>query len=278
MICGAGGFFCAGMDLKAFAAGERPHAGGRGFAGITERPPSKPLIAAVEGFAVAGGFEIALACDLIVAARGARLGLPEVKRALVAAAGGLLRLPARIPHHVAMELALTGDPIVAERAHALGLVNRLTDPGEALAGRARSGGSDHPQRPAGAGGDQAHPGRGARLAGGRGVGAPGRARRPGVRLRRRARGRRGLRREARARLARPLTAAEGWRRTRPLLAQTVASSERAPPRSRCSHRYTPCHVPSASRPSRTGRVSDGPSSDALMCAGMSSGPSTVWVQ
>ena len=134
VICGAGGVFCAGMDLKAFAAGERPHAGGRGFAGIAERPPSKPLIAAVEGFAVAGGFEIALACDLIVAARGARLGLPEVKRALVAAAGGLLRLPARIPHHVAMELALTGDPIVAERAHALGLVNRLTDPGEALAG------------------------------------------------------------------------------------------------------------------------------------------------
>jgi enoyl-CoA hydratase len=134
VICGAGGVFCAGMDLNAFAAGERPHAGGRGFAGITERPPAKPLVAAVEGFAVAGGFEIALACDLIVAGRGARLGLPEVKRALVAAAGGLLRLPARVPHHVAMELALTGDPIVAERAHALGLVNRLTEPGEALAG------------------------------------------------------------------------------------------------------------------------------------------------
>ncbi|HTE63835.1 MAG TPA: crotonase/enoyl-CoA hydratase family protein, partial [Solirubrobacteraceae bacterium] len=133
IVTGAGGYFSAGMDLKAFAAGERPHAGGRGFAGIVERPPAKPLIAAIEGFALAGGFEIALACDLIVAARDARLGIPEVKRSLVAAGGGLLRLPARIPYHVAMELALTGDPIGVERAHGLGLVNRVAEPGAALA-------------------------------------------------------------------------------------------------------------------------------------------------
>jgi enoyl-CoA hydratase len=132
VITGAGGYFSAGMDLKAFAAGERPHAGGRGFAGIVERPPAKPLIAAIEGFALAGGFEIALACDLLVAARGARLGIPEVKRSLVAAGGALLRLPARIPYHVATELALTGDPITAERAHGLGLVNRVAEPGAAL--------------------------------------------------------------------------------------------------------------------------------------------------
>jgi enoyl-CoA hydratase len=133
VITGAGGYFSAGMDLKAFAAGQPSHAGGRGFAGIVERPPATPLIAAVEGFAVAGGFEIALACDLIVAARGARLGIPEVKRSLVASGGALLRLPRRIPYHVAMELALTGDPISAERGHELGLVNRLAEPGGALA-------------------------------------------------------------------------------------------------------------------------------------------------
>jgi len=133
ILTGAGGFFSAGMDLKAFAAGERPWAGDRGFAGITQRPPRKPLIAAVEGFALAGGCEIALSCDLIVAARGARLGIPEVKRGLVAAAGALIRLPKRIPYHLAMELALTGDPITAERAHQIGLVNRLAEPGEAVA-------------------------------------------------------------------------------------------------------------------------------------------------
>ncbi len=132
VLTGAGGYFSAGMDLKAFAAGERVHVAGRGFAGIVERPPDTPLIAAVEGFAVAGGLEVALACDLIVAARGARLGIPEVKRSLVASGGALLRLPHRIPYHVAMELALTGDPIDAERAAALGLVNRLAEPGGAL--------------------------------------------------------------------------------------------------------------------------------------------------
>ena len=132
VITGAGKGFCAGMDLKAFVTGERPFIEGRGFAGITQRAADKPLIAAIEGFAVAGGLEVALACDLIVASRGARLGIPEVKRSLVAAGGGLLRLPRSLPRNVAMELALTGDPIEAERAYELGLVNRLTDPGEAL--------------------------------------------------------------------------------------------------------------------------------------------------
>ena len=132
ILTGAGKGFCAGMDLKAFVAGESPYAGDRGFAGITQRASAKPLIAAVEGFAVAGGLEVALACDLIVAARGARLGIPEVKRSLVAAGGALLRLPRALPRNVAMELALTGDPFDAERGYELGLVNRLADPGQAL--------------------------------------------------------------------------------------------------------------------------------------------------
>jgi len=132
VLTGAGKGFCAGMDLKAFLAGERPSVPGRGFGGIVERPPAKPVVAAVEGFAVAGGFEIALACDLIVAARDARFGLPEVRRGLLAGGGGLLRLPARIPYNVAMEWALTGELVTAEQAHAVGLVNRLTDPGAAL--------------------------------------------------------------------------------------------------------------------------------------------------
>ena len=132
ILTGAGGGFCAGMDLKAFVTGERPWVGDRGFAGLVQRASAKPLIAAVEGFAVAGGLEIALACDLIVAARGAKLGIPEVKRSLVAAGGALLRLPQRIPYHVAMEMALTGDPISAERGHEFGLVNRLADDGQAL--------------------------------------------------------------------------------------------------------------------------------------------------
>jgi enoyl-CoA hydratase len=132
VLTGAGKGFCSGMDLKAFVSGERPHVEGRGFAGIVERPAEKPLIAAIEGFAVAGGLEIALACDMIVAARGARLGVPEVKRSLVAAGGALLRLPKVLPRTIAMELALTGDPIEAERAAELGLVNHLTEPGEAV--------------------------------------------------------------------------------------------------------------------------------------------------
>jgi enoyl-CoA hydratase len=134
VITGAGKGLSSGMDLKAFVTGERPYAGDRGFAGIVQRPATKPLIAAVEGFAVAGGLEIALACDMIVAGRGARLGVPEVKRSLVAAGGALLRLPRNLPRNLAMELALTGDPIDAERAYELGLVNRLTEPGGALQG------------------------------------------------------------------------------------------------------------------------------------------------
>jgi len=132
VITGTGKGFSAGMDLKGFAAGEFPIAGDRGFGGIAQRSARKPLIAAVEGFALAGGLEVALACDLIVAARGARLGIPEVKRSLVAAAGALLRLPQTLPRTIAMELALTGEPMPAERAYELGLVNRLTEPGEAL--------------------------------------------------------------------------------------------------------------------------------------------------
>jgi enoyl-CoA hydratase len=132
VLTGSGKGFSAGMDLKAFVAGERPYVGDRGFAGIVQRPPAKPLIAAIEGFAVAGGLEVALACDLIVAARGAKLGIPEVKRSLVAAGGALLRLPRALPRPVAMELALTGDPITAERGYELGLVNRLAEPGAAL--------------------------------------------------------------------------------------------------------------------------------------------------
>ena len=132
VLTGAGKGFSSGMDLKAFVAGESPYAGDRGFAGITRRAARKPLIAAIEGFAVAGGLEVALSCDLIVAARDARLGIPEAKRSLVAAGGALIRLPRRIPYHVAMELALTGDPIDGERAHALGLVNRVAEPGGAV--------------------------------------------------------------------------------------------------------------------------------------------------
>ncbi|MBK5218393.1 MAG: crotonase/enoyl-CoA hydratase family protein [Thermoleophilia bacterium] len=133
VITGAGGGFSAGMDLKALAAtGERPVAPGRGPFGLCARPPDKPLIAAVEGTAFGGGFEIALACDCVVAARDSLFALPEVKRGLVAAAGGVLRLPARIPRNVALEMAITGEPIGAARAYELGLVNRLTAPGGAL--------------------------------------------------------------------------------------------------------------------------------------------------
>jgi enoyl-CoA hydratase len=132
ILTGSGKGFSAGMDLKAFVAGESAWVGDRGFAGIVQRASRKPLIAAIEGFAVAGGLEVALACDLIVAAKGAKLGVPEVKRSLVAAGGALLRLPQRLPYGVAMELALTGDPITAERGYELGLVNRLAEPGGAV--------------------------------------------------------------------------------------------------------------------------------------------------
>jgi enoyl-CoA hydratase len=132
VLTGAGGFFCAGMDLGAFVKGESAWYGDRGFAGITQRASRKPLIAAIEGFAVAGGMEIALSCDLIVAAQGAKMGIPEAKRSLVAAGGALLRMPRRMPYHVVMELALTGDTLPAERFHDFGLVNRIAEPGSAV--------------------------------------------------------------------------------------------------------------------------------------------------
>lgn len=132
VITGAGGTFCAGMDLKGFARGERPVVEGRGFAGLVKQPPRKPLIAAVEGYALAGGFEIVLSCDLVVASREATFGLPEVKRGLTAAAGGLLRLQHRIPYHLAMDLVLTGRMWPAAEAADVHLVNRLADKGHAL--------------------------------------------------------------------------------------------------------------------------------------------------
>ncbi len=134
VLTGAGGTFCAGMDLKAWMSGDKPNIEGRGFGGITITPPRKPLIAAVEGYALAGGFELMLACDLVVAAHGSKFGVPEVKRALVPAGGGALLLPQRIPFAVAMELLLTGEPVTAARAAELGLVNRVVPDGMALDG------------------------------------------------------------------------------------------------------------------------------------------------
>ena len=134
ILTGAGGHFCAGMDLKAFLRGERVELPGRGLAGICETPPRKPLIAAIEGYALAGGCEIALACDLIIAADNAQFGIPEVKRGLIAGSGGLIRLPQRIPRQIALEYALTGALMPAAEARQWGLVNRLTVPGGALDG------------------------------------------------------------------------------------------------------------------------------------------------
>ncbi|MDH6291268.1 crotonase/enoyl-CoA hydratase family protein [Rhodococcus opacus] len=132
VLAGSGSVFCAGMDLKAFSAtGERPITDRRGAFGIVEVPPTKPTIAAVEGKALGGGFEIALAADLIVAADTAMFGLPEVKRGLVAAAGGLLRLPRRVPRNVALHMTLTGEPITAIQAQALGLVTDVVAEGTA---------------------------------------------------------------------------------------------------------------------------------------------------
>lgn len=134
ILTGAGAHFCAGMDLKAFLAGERVELEGRGLAGITERSPKKPLIAAIEGYALAGGCELALACDLIVAADDAQFGIPETKRGLIAGSGGLVRLPQRIPRQIALEFALTGRNMTATEARQWGLVNRLTAKGGALDG------------------------------------------------------------------------------------------------------------------------------------------------
>jgi enoyl-CoA hydratase len=132
ILTGAGGTFCAGMDLKGFLRGERPSLPDRGFGGLTRKPPCKPLIAAVEGYALAGGFELVLACDLVVAAETAQFGVPEVKRGLAATAGGLVRLPRQLPYRIALELALTGDMFPARRAYEYGLINRLTPTGGAL--------------------------------------------------------------------------------------------------------------------------------------------------
>jgi enoyl-CoA hydratase len=132
VLTGAGGTFCSGMDLAEFARGAQIRVKGRGLMGMAFTPPEKPVIAAVEGYAVGGGFEATMACDLIVAARNAQFGLPEVKRGLAAAGGGLIRLPRRIPQNIAMEMALTGDLMSAEKLHSHGLVNRLVEPGTAL--------------------------------------------------------------------------------------------------------------------------------------------------
>lgn len=134
VITGAGGTFCAGMDLKAFLRGERVRIGDKGFAGIAQARLEKPMIAAVEGYALGGGFEIAMACDLIVAAENATFGFPEVKRGLVANAGGLVRLPAQLPERIALELVLTGDLVKPDRLLQYGMLNRVTAAGEALAG------------------------------------------------------------------------------------------------------------------------------------------------
>ncbi|MET8051760.1 crotonase/enoyl-CoA hydratase family protein [Streptosporangium amethystogenes] len=133
VLTGAGGTFCSGMDLKGFLSGDFPVVEGRGFGGVAETPPKKPLIAAVEGYALAGGCELALACDIIIASEEAKFGLPEPKRGLVAGAGGVMRLPRRIPYHIAMEIALTGDHFPASRLYEVGLVNHITPVGEALA-------------------------------------------------------------------------------------------------------------------------------------------------
>jgi enoyl-CoA hydratase len=133
ILTGAGGTFCAGMDLKRFAAGETASVPGRGFGGLTQRPADKPMIAAVEGWAVGGGFELVLACDLVLAGRSAQFGLPEVRRGLVARAGGLFRLPRLIPRAVAMEMILAGSTLGAARAETLGLVNRVVEDGNARA-------------------------------------------------------------------------------------------------------------------------------------------------
>ncbi|MBB3034712.1 crotonase/enoyl-CoA hydratase family protein [Alteriqipengyuania lutimaris] len=127
ILTGAGGTFCSGMDLKGFLRGESPIVEGRGFGGLTQKSPAKPVIAAVEGYALAGGLELMISCDMVVAHTNAKFGIPEAKRGLVAAAGGLMKLPDQIPHKVAMELALTGDFIDAPRAYELGLVNKVTD-------------------------------------------------------------------------------------------------------------------------------------------------------
>ena len=127
ILTGAGGTFCSGMDLKGFLRGESPSVPGRGFGGLSQWTPKKPVIAAVDGYALAGGMELALSCDLIVANVNSKFGIPEAKRGLAAAAGGLIKLPRQIPPRIAMELALTGDFIDAQRAYELGFINRIVE-------------------------------------------------------------------------------------------------------------------------------------------------------
>ena len=192
ILTGAGGTFCSGMDLKGFLRGESPSVEGRGFGGVVQQPPEKPLIAAVEGYALAGGLELMIACDLVVANGGAKFGIPEAKRGLVAAAGGVMMLPDQIPERIAMELALTGDFIDAARAYELGLINRVTT--------VASGAKERPKSCqlafAFEAGDQAI----ARLADGRTLQAPDPAYRPRLRFRGRPRRRSRLCRETRAEL------------------------------------------------------------------------------
>ncbi|MDQ3384407.1 MAG: crotonase/enoyl-CoA hydratase family protein [Actinomycetota bacterium] len=134
VLTGAGPVFSAGADLKAIATGQAAALNTKkgGFAGIARRERTKPIIAAVNGPALAGGCEIVLSCDMVVASTEARFGVPEVKRSLVAGAGGLFRLPRALPPAIAMELVLTGDPIDAQRAYDLGFVNQLVEPGQAV--------------------------------------------------------------------------------------------------------------------------------------------------
>ncbi len=133
VLTGAGGHFSTGMDLKAYLRGERPEVPGRGLAGLTRTPPKAPLIAAVEDYALAGGFELVLACDLVIASETATFGLPEVNRGLIAGSGGLLRLAAVLPRAVAMQLALTARTVTAVEAQRWGLVNEVVPEGQALA-------------------------------------------------------------------------------------------------------------------------------------------------
>ena len=204
------------MDLGAFVKGESPWFGDRGFAGIAQRASRKPLIAAIEGFAVAGGMEIALACDLIVAAKGAKMGIPEAKRSLVAAGGALLRLPRRMPYHVVMELALTGDLLPAERFHEFGVVNRLAEPGGAVRCGAGARGEAREERPARADRIEADPAGAVRLVKRGDVGKAGRDLGAGVRVGGRQRGRERFQGEAGSSVAWPVTGAAVskafWRR------------------------------------------------------------------
>lgn len=133
IITGGGGHFSSGMDLKDFSeTGKRPSLPGRGMLGLSEHSRRKPIIAAVEGLAYGGGWEVALACDLVIAGEGARFALPEVKRGLVAGGGGLVRLAQRVPYAIALEIALTGKTISAQKCADLGLVNTVVPDGTAL--------------------------------------------------------------------------------------------------------------------------------------------------